>query len=138
TVPILKEMMLAGMNVARLNMAHGELDDHRARIRLIREAAAEAGAIVSIMMDIKGPEVRIGTLAEGSYELKAGDRFALTVEQLAGTAERVSVNYPDLPSVVEIGSRILIDDGLIELRVAEIVPGREVVCTVLNGGLLKP
>jgi len=138
SIPILKEMMQAGMNVARLNMAHGELDDHRARIRLIREAAAEAGTLVSIMMDIKGPEVRIGTLADSSYELKAGDRFALTVDQIAGTAERVSVNYPDLPSVVEIGSRILIDDGLIELRVVEIAAGREVVCMVMNGGLLKP
>jgi len=138
SVTILKDMMQAGMNVARLNMAHGELDDHRARIRLIREAAAETGSIVSIMMDIKGPEVRIGTLADSSYELKAGDRFALTVEQVAGTAERVSVNYPDLPSVVEIGSRILIDDGLIELRVSEIAAGREVICTVMNGGLLKP
>ncbi len=138
TAAVLKEMMLAGMNVARLNMAHGELDDHRSRIRLIRETAAEAGAIVSIMMDIKGPEVRIGTLQDSSYELRAGDRFTLTVEQLAGNQERVSVNYPDLPAVVEIGSRILIDDGLIELHVADIVEGREVVCTVMNGGQLKP
>ena len=137
SISILKEMMKSGMTVARLNMAHGELEDHSGRIELIREAASEASAIVAIMMDIKGPEIRIGTLEEGSYELKAGDTLTLTSEPITGNGTRVAVNYPDMPSVIQPGNRILIDDGLIELIVQE-VKGTEIVCTVMNGGPLKP
>ncbi|OUS75294.1 pyruvate kinase [Paenibacillus sp. MY03] len=137
SISILKEMMKSGMTVARLNMAHGELEDHSSRIELIREAASEASAIVAIMMDIKGPEIRIGTLEEGSYELKAGDTLTLTSEPITGNGARVAVNYPDMPSVIQPGNRILIDDGLIELIVQE-VKGTEIVCTVMNGGPLKP
>ncbi|GBG07935.1 pyruvate kinase [Paenibacillus agaridevorans] len=137
SISILKEMMKSGMTVARLNMAHGELEDHSSRIELIREAASEASAIVAIMMDIKGPEIRIGTLEEGSYELKAGDTLTLTSEPITGYGTRVAVNYPDMPSVIQPGNRILIDDGLIELIVQE-VKGTEIVCTVMNGGPLKP
>ncbi|QNK55178.1 pyruvate kinase [Paenibacillus sp. PAMC21692] len=137
SISILKEMMKSGMTVARLNMAHGELEDHSSRIELIREAASEASAIVAIMMDIKGPEIRIGTLEEGSYELKAGDTLTLTSEPITGNGVRVAVNYPDMPSVIQPGNRILIDDGLIEL-IAQEVKGTEIVCTVMNGGPLKP
>lgn len=137
SVSILKEMMLAGMDVARLNMAHGELSDHSGRIQLVREAANQAGKIVATMMDIKGPEIRIGTLEESSYELKAGDVLTLTTEQVVGTGTRVSVNYPDMTSVMKTGDVILIDDGLLELHVKE-VAGTEIHCSVINGGALKP
>lgn len=137
SISILKEMMLAGMNVARLNMAHGELADHSARIQLVRDAANEANKVVATMMDIKGPEIRIGTLAEASYELKAGDEFTLTTEEIVGTNERVMVNYADMTSVMKIGDVILLDDGLIELNVKR-VEGTNIVCEVINGGALKP
>lgn len=137
SISILKEMMKAGMNVARLNMAHGELEDHSKRIQLIREAASEASAIVAVMMDIKGPEIRIGTLEEGSYELKTGDTLTLTSRPVTGNGEVISVNYPDMPKVIKTGNRILIDDGLIEL-IAQEVSETEIVCTVMNGGPLKP
>ena len=137
SISILKEMMLAGMNVARLNMAHGELADHSARIKLVRDAANEANKVVATMMDIKGPEIRIGTLAEASYELKAGDEFILTTEETVGTNKRVMVNYADMTSVMNVGDVILLDDGLIELNVKK-VEGKDIVCEVINGGALKP
>lgn len=137
SISILKEMMLSGMNVARLNMAHGELADHSARIKLVHEAAQEANKVIATMMDIKGPEIRIGTLAESSYELNTGDEFTLTTEEIVGTKERVMVNYADMTSVMEPGHIILLDDGLIELRVKK-VEDNNIVCEVLNGGALKP
>lgn len=137
SISILKEMMNAGMNVARLNMAHGELSDHTGRIALVREAASQASKVVAVMMDIKGPEIRIGTLEESSYELKTGDKLTLTSRSVTGTGTCVAVNYEDMPKVVEPGSKVLIDDGLIELRVEQI-EDTEIHCTVLNGGPLKP
>lgn len=137
SVSILKEMMNAGMNVARLNMAHGELADHSSRIQIIRQSAAETNAVVAVMMDIKGPEIRIGTLEESSYELQSGDRLTLTSEQIVGHATRVSMNYPDLPKVIEAGNLILIDDGLIQLEVEDFNE-TDIHCRVINGGALKP
>lgn len=137
SVSILKQMISAGMNVARLNMAHGELADHSERMKLVREAAAEASSVVAIMMDIKGPEIRIGALEESSYELNTGDKLTLTSRPVVGNKSRVAVNYEDMHTVVYPGSRILIDDGLIELSV-DTVDGTEMTCSVLNGGPLKP
>lgn len=137
SVDVLKAMINAGMNVARLNMAHGSLEEHAERILRVRQASAETGSYVAILMDIKGPEVRIGTLAEPSYELAAGDRLVLTTEAVEGDGRRVSVNYPELPRDVRAGSTVLIDDGLLELKV-ERIEGTEVVCRVENGGKLKP
>ncbi|HIW35141.1 MAG TPA: pyruvate kinase [Candidatus Paenibacillus intestinavium] len=137
SISILKEMMIAGMNVARLNMAHGELSDHSGRIQLVREAASAANKVIATMMDIKGPEIRIGTLEESSYELVAGEILTLTTEQVAGNGSRVSVNYPDMTSVINPGDVILIDDGLIELHVKD-VEGSNMHCEVMNGGTLKP
>jgi len=133
----LQEMIKAGMSVARLNMAHGDLEEHSGRIRLIREAAQAVGTPVPIMMDIKGPEVRIGTLEESSYELVKGETLTLTAEQIVGNGERIAVNYAELPSVVAPGSKILLDDGLIELQV-DTIEGTEVHCIIMNGGRIKP
>jgi len=137
SVDVLKEMMLAGMNVARLNMAHGELEDHSARIASIRQAAAETGSNVSILMDIKGPEIRIGKLKEASYELKAGQALTFVTEEQLGDGEKLWVNYADMPKVMEPGGVILLDDGLIELRVNS-VDDKNIYCTVVNGGVIKP
>lgn len=132
---ILEEMIEAGMNVARLNLAHGELEDHRQRIVAVREAARKMNAAVEIMLDIKGPEIRTGLLQESAYTLKSGQYLTLTTEQIIGTDKRISVSY-DLTRDVKIGSSIMIDDGLIELQVVRI-EGTETVCVIKNGGVIK-
>lgn len=137
SIPVLKQLMEAGMNVARLNMAHGELEDHAQRIRKVREASKETGIFVPVLLDIKGPEVRIGKLKEASCVLKQGATLVLTTEEIDGDAERIAVNYKGLPKDVSPGNTILIDDGLIELRVQK-VTDTEVHCEVINGGTVKP
>lgn len=137
SLPIIKDMIRAGMNLARLNMAHGEPEEHRERIRNIRIAAEEMNAYIPVMLDIKGPEIRIGKLKEPAVELSANDPITLTTEQILGDSARISVNYEDLPNVLEKGSRILVDDGLIEL-VADSIGARDIKCIVRVGGILKP
>ncbi|GAA4712051.1 pyruvate kinase [Brevibacillus fulvus] len=136
SVETLKKLIEAGMNVARLNFSHGSHEEHEARIKNIRQAARETGKQVAILLDTKGPEIRTGTLAVDAVELVEGNRITLTTEEVAGTAERVSITYENLPEDVEIGSTILIDDGLIGLTVEEI-RGSEIVCLIKNGGVLK-
>jgi len=136
SVETLKELIRSGMNAARLNLAHGDLDDHKGRIDRVRQAADELGATVSILLDIKGPEIRTGVLQEPSYHLQTNETLTLTTEQIQGTASRVSVSYDGLTRDVAVGSRILIDDGLIELKV-EAIEGTEIHCRILNGGVIK-
>lgn len=137
SVPMIKEMIQAGMNIARLNMAHGELEEHHKLISYIRQAANECNAIVPILLDIKGPEVRIGKLKEKTCELIKDEQITVTTEQILGDSKRISVSYIDLPKVILPGSRILIDDGLIELSVTS-VEDTEIFCTIISGGILKP
>lgn len=137
SIDLLKSMIQEGMTVARLNMAHGELEDHVTRIRNIRQAAAELNTYVPIMMDIKGPEVRIGKLRDASCELVQGQELILTTEEILGDAKRISVNYAELNQVVKPGDRILIDDGLVDLNVLH-VDGQDIHCKILSGGILKP
>ncbi|WP_031513534.1 pyruvate kinase [Desulfofalx alkaliphila] len=132
----LKKMMLAGMNVARMNFSHGNHEDHGRRIALVRQAAEELGKNVAIMLDTKGPEIRLGTFAQEPILLRAGDSFTLTTEEIEGDNSRVSVTYKELPDDVSVGGKILVADGLIELEVEEI-SGPEVRCRVINGGELK-
>lgn len=132
---ILRRLMEAGMNVARLNFSHGTHEEHARRIERIRRAAEETGKTVAILLDTKGPEIRTGDLREGMAELKEGETFVLTTEQVEGDATRVSVSYAGLPGDVRPGSTILIDDGLIKLTVTE-VREKEIVCRVVNSGVL--
>lgn len=136
SVEMLKKMMQAGMNVARLNFSHGSHEEHAARIANIRQACKETGKQVAILLDTKGPEIRTGTLAVDSVELVENNIITLTTEEVAGTAERVSITYKDLPQDVEVGNTILIDDGLIGLTVEQI-EGTEIICRIKNGGTLK-
>lgn len=136
SVEMLIRLIHAGMNVARLNFSHGSHEEHAARIANIREASRAAGKHVAILLDTKGPEIRTGILATESVELVEGQTLILTTEEVAGTAERVSVTYADLPQDVHIGSTILIDDGLIGLTVEEI-QGKDIICRIKNGGTLK-
>ncbi|BBH22717.1 hypothetical protein Back11_40620 [Paenibacillus baekrokdamisoli] len=131
----LEEMIRAGMNIARLNLAHGVLDDHRERIVNVRQVASKLNVPVAIMLDIKGPEIRTGLLEAPSYLLQSGEFLTLTTEQIIGTEKRISVSY-DLAQDVSVGSRIMIDDGLIELQVVRI-EGSDVVCVIKNGGIIK-
>ena len=133
---VLRKLILAGMNVARLNFSHGDYEEHGSRIRNIRQAARELGRNVAILLDTKGPEIRVGKLKEEPIELVQGDTIVLTTEDVLGGKERISISYKNLPSDVAPGSTLLIDDGLIGLTVEE-VRGSEIVCRINNGGTLK-
>jgi pyruvate kinase len=135
-VATLRKLIVNGMNVARLNFSHGSHEEHERRIRNIRQAAKEEGKIVAILLDTQGPEIRTGDLTVPEVELYAGARFTLTTERIKGNHERVSVTYEGLPDDVSPGTVILIDDGLIGLKV-ERIEGREIHCIVTNGGVLK-
>jgi pyruvate kinase len=110
-------MVKSGMNVARLNFSHADLDDHRENIRRIRSAAAQVGRLVTILADLAGPKIRIGTLHNEPLVLKKGDTVALTTQDIPGTATRIPVNYPGLPQSVSKGSLIYLNDGFLQLRV---------------------
>ncbi|UOF92661.1 pyruvate kinase [Fodinisporobacter ferrooxydans] len=136
SVETLKKIMESGMDVARLNFSHGSYEEHSARIRNIRQAAAEVGKTVAIMLDIKGPKIRTGLVENGEVELLDGNTLILTTDEVTGTAERVSISYEGLPEDVAEGSIIRIDDGLIGLLVEKVV-GNDIYCRITNGGTLK-
>ncbi|WP_246019721.1 pyruvate kinase [Bacilliculturomica massiliensis] len=132
----LKELMLAGMNVARLNFSHGSYEEHLEKIDLIKEVRQELGLHVAIMLDTKGPEIRTGTFEQEEVELQEGQEFTLTSRDVQGTDRICSVSYKHLAEDVEKGSCILIDDGLIELEVKS-VEGEDIHCIVKNSGVVK-
>ncbi|SHE75956.1 pyruvate kinase [Seinonella peptonophila] len=136
SVDVLQEMISRGMNVARLNFSHGSHDEHALRIQRIRQAADDAGSVVAILLDTKGPEIRTGELSLPEVSLEVGASFILTTKPVAGDQERVSISYSQLPKEVKIGGTILIDDGLIGLTV-EKKTETDIYCRVQNGGLLK-
>ena len=113
---VLRELMLSGMDVARINMSHQDHDAHRARIDRVRALREELRLPIAILIDTKGPEIRLGTFPE-KVTLKAGDTFTLTTVPAEGTAERAFISFAGLPGDVDKGSHILIDDGLVELLV---------------------
>lgn len=113
----LKKMMQAGMNVARFNMSHGTHESHLEMINLVKQARYELGLPVAIMLDTKGPEIRIKQFENGSVNLEKGQSFALTTQNVVGDDSIVSVTYDKLPTIVKKGTKILLNDGLIELEV---------------------
>lgn len=131
-----KKLIMAGMNVARLNFSHGDFDEHGNRINVIRQACKELGKTVAILLDTKGPEIRTGKLAVEPIELVQDEYLTLTTEEILGDKNRISITYADLPKDVQVGSTILIDDGLIGLTVVE-VQGTEIKCLIVNGGTIK-
>ncbi|MDB5083925.1 MAG: pyruvate kinase [Bacilli bacterium] len=136
SVEMLKKLIEAGMNVARLNFSHGNYEEHQNRINNVRQAAKELSATVALLLDIKGPKIRTGLIEGGQVQLRDGGKLILTTEQVTGTADRISISYEGLPEDVSPGSRILIDDGLIGL-VVEKVEQSEIYCQVTHGGTLK-
>ncbi|BBO83630.1 pyruvate kinase [Desulfosarcina ovata subsp. sediminis] len=133
---VLVQLIRAGMNIARLNFSHGEFSGHARDIQTIRQAAETAGRPVAIMADLPGPKIRIGELSEEPIFLKGGQPITLTTETVAGTAERISVNFERLPAVVKKGDRIYINDGFIQLKVLS-VQSPEIRCEVAVGGMIR-
>ncbi|MGG4141626.1 pyruvate kinase [Paenibacillus algorifonticola] len=131
-----KKLIQAGMNVARLNFSHGDFEEHGNRIKNIRQANIELGKTTAILLDTKGPEIRLGKLKEEPIELVQGEKIALTTEEILGDVTRIPITYTDLPNDVSVGSTILIDDGLIGLTVED-VQGTEIICRIVNSGQIK-
>ena len=133
---MLRALCSAGMNVARLNFSHGTHDEHLRRIEMIRKVRSDMHLPIAIMLDTKGPEYRVGTFENGSVELKEGDLFTFTPEQIVGTNERVSVSYPKLYEDMATGDKILVNNGLLCFRVLS-VEGQEIKTVVECGGTLS-
>ena len=129
----LREIMLAGMNVARFNFSHGSHEEHKRKYDRIRKLRDELNLPVAVMLDTKGPEIRLKDFEAGKIELVAGQKFTLTSRDIMGTQSEVAITYKELTNDCKPGMTILIDDGLIELTVEE-VTDTDIVCTVVNGG----
>lgn len=131
---VLRAMIAEGMNVARFNFSHGTHREHLKRLKTLRRLRDEAGKPIAALLDTKGPEIRVKTFENKKVMLQEGQIFTLTSREVEGTSQIVSITYKDLPKDVEVGNRILIDDGLIEMRVEEIKDGTDICCRVINGG----
>ncbi|AKC75975.1 pyruvate kinase [Staphylococcus sp. EG-SA-6] len=135
---MLEKLMKAGMNVARLNFSHGSHEEHKARIDTIRKVADRLGKTIGILLDTKGPEIRTHDMKDGLIMLEKGKEVIVSMSQVEGTPEKFSVTYEDLINDVQVGSYILLDDGLVELQVKDIDKTKgEVKCDILNTGELK-
>lgn len=133
---VLREMMLAGMNVARFNFSHGTHPEHKARLEQVKALRQELNLPVAAMLDTKGPEVRLKNFAGGSVTLQEGQEFTLTVEDVEGDATRCAVTYAELPQDVKAGDTILLDDGLVQLTVLS-TTASAIRCRVENSGVMK-
>ena len=139
---MMRKMIDAGMNVARINMSHGVYERLEVTIKNLKEAIAESGQNVAILLDTKGPEVRVGTFKDGSVELVEGAEFSLFKNKEEGDETGVSLSFPKLVDIFEsegqeaIGRELLLDDGIISLVVKSVNP-ESIVCTVNKGGVLK-
>lgn len=132
----LRELMLAGMDVARFNFSHGTHEEQKEKYQRVLKVRGELGLPVATLLDTKGPEIRLRDFQGGKAELVAGQRFVLTTEEVLGTSERAAISYKNLKDDISVGTTILIDDGLIEMNVEEI-SGEEIVCRVVNGGFVS-
>ena len=132
----LRKMMLAGMNVARLNFSHGLHEEHKEKIDRIKKLRSELDLPVAILLDTKGPEIRTGKLVDGAAKLVAGNEVVLTTEEIVGNDKRISVTYENLPKNLTKGDTLMLDDGLIELEVTS-VKGTEITCEIIAGETLK-
>ncbi len=133
---VMEKMIQAGMNIARLNFSHGDFDSHRTVVRNLRSAASAAGKRVAIMADLSGPKMRIGKLVQEPVELKSGDTYMLTTDNVVGDSSRASVTFKKLPLAVKPGDTLFLNDGIIQLDVSS-VKGNEVNCRVVVGGELR-
>ncbi len=133
---VIRELMLAGMNVARLNFSHGTHEEQRGKLERVKKVREELGLPVALLLDTKGPEIRTGEFEKGKVELKKGQTFVLTTEDVLGNEGKVSITYKNLVKDVQEGDSILIDDGLIGLKVVKVTE-KEIICSVENGGTVS-
>lgn len=133
---MIKQLLKSGVNACRLNFSHGTHEQHKARLDRFKAARDALGIAAASILDTKGPEIRIKAFGKGSVILKEGDTFTITTENITGDQHRVSTTYENLHAELKPGHRILLDDGLIELKVTEIA-GRDIRCAVLSGGTLS-
>ncbi len=133
----LRRIILAGVDVCRLNFSHGSYEDHLAVLKTIRELNEEIGSDVPILQDLQGPKLRVGMMENDGVELKEGEQTILTSDEVIGTKDRICIRYIDLTKDVKPGESILLDDGKIELRVDTILSETDVRVTVMEGGILK-
>ena len=128
---VLEQMLQAGMNVARFNFSHGSHEEHKERMDMVRAASKKLGIPVALLLDTKGPEIRLGLFKNGSIQMKAGNEFTLTTRDVEGDETIAHVNYKDLPKDVEVGAHILLSDGLVNLEVLSI-DGEDIHTKILN------
>lgn len=133
---VLESMFKAGMNIARFNFSHGTHEYHKNGMELFRKVRNKLKLPAAVLLDTKGPEIRIGEFEDGSVELVNGQSFTFTAEKCSGSNERVSITYEKLPDEIDVGTRILIDDGRLELKV-NAIEGKEIQCKVITGGALS-
>lgn len=132
----LKELMLAGMNVARFNFSHGTHEEQKKKYARVLKVSNGLGLHIATLLDTKGPEIRLKDFENGKVELTAGQTFTLTTEEMTGTSQMATITYKNLKNDVSVGTTILIDDGLIEMQVEKIEDCR-IVCRVINGGTVS-
>ncbi len=134
---IIKQMVKAGMTVARLNFSHGSYEDHANMVSLLRTVSEELDTPITLLQDLQGPKIRVGNLSSGEIELKPGDRLTLMPENFEGMEENaITIDYPHLADEAEIGTQVLLDDGLLEFKIVAIEKPA-VICEVVEGGILK-
>ena len=133
---ILEAMMDSGMDVARFNFSHGTHAEHKVRLELLKKLRKEKNLPVAALLDTKGPEIRLKTFAEGKVTLETGQKFTLTAREVTGTKDICSVSYKNLAQDVHPGSQIMLDDGLISMKVLERTE-TDITCLVQNGGPIK-
>ena len=134
---LIKQLALSGMDIARFNFSHGDHEEQAGRFALVKSVREEINKPIATLLDTKGPEIRTGVLKDDKkVTLKEGQKFTLTTRDIVGDDTIDMITYAGLPADVANGNTILIDDGLIELRVEEVVDGTDIVCTVINGGEL--
>jgi pyruvate kinase len=131
----MRDLVRGGMDVARMNFSHGTHAEQLTRLKLLREVCAELGEHIPVLMDTKGPEIRLGVFSEGDVELEEGQSYILTTEEVDCNAKQAHVSYAGLPRDVKTGDTILLDDGLVELEISR-VSGRKIHCIAKNGGLI--
>lgn len=135
-INILKDLILSGMNVARINFSHGSYEEQEERINAVKQAREELNLPVSLLMDTKGPEIRIGKFENNYVTLEAGNEFTLLNDEIIGNSNKVSITYKNLYNEVHTGDKILINDGIVELKVKEIM-NKDIICEIIHGGQIS-
>ena len=133
---VIEKLIENGMNCARFNFSHGDHEGHKKRIDAVRAAAQKMNSVVALMLDTKGPEMRLGEFAAGEVQLIAGNKFTLTNEDIPGDETHCAVSHKNLYAEVVVGEKLLLSDGLVELRI-DAIDGKDIVTTVLNSGKMS-